>query len=181
MQQAKQETPQQDSLKVGPFKNHRGGKLCPHSSTRQRQSHSYTNTHTLSFFLSFPAQQKQPLPSVKTMAPRLVHLTLALGAMFLCLPGSAAVKDTVKNRMKMADRYMDENPVEEGMEAMARYVRVGLWFCGSCGMGGSLMTNACRKEMMRVTCFLADLVVAGDPTRNKSRLGRMYGTASAHP
>jgi hypothetical protein len=59
------------------------------------------------------------------MAPRLVHLTLALGAMFLCLPGAAAIKDTVKNRMKMADKYMDENPVEEGMEAMARYVRVG--------------------------------------------------------
>mgnify|MGYP006952867892 CR=1 FL=1 len=59
------------------------------------------------------------------MAPRLVHLTLALGAMFLCLPGAAAIKDTVKNRMKMADKYMDENPVEEGMEAMARYVREG--------------------------------------------------------
>ena len=57
------------------------------------------------------------------MAPRLVHLTLALGVLLLCLPTAAGIKDTVKNRMKMADRYMDENPVEEGMEAMARYVR----------------------------------------------------------
>ncbi len=57
------------------------------------------------------------------MAPRLVHLTLALGAVFLCLPGAAALKDTVKNRMKLADKYMDENPVDDGMEAMARYVR----------------------------------------------------------
>lgn len=70
------------------------------------------------------------------MAPRLVHLTLALGAMFLCLPGAAAIKDTVKNRMKMADKYMDENPVEEGMEAMARYVWMGGWVVGGGLVGG---------------------------------------------
>jgi len=55
------------------------------------------------------------------MAPWLVHLTLALGAVLMCLPGAAALKDTIKNRMKLADKYMDENPVDEGMEAMARY------------------------------------------------------------
>ncbi|KAM3574293.1 hypothetical protein VYU27_003773 [Nannochloropsis oceanica] len=54
------------------------------------------------------------------MAPWLVHLTLALGAVLMCLPGAAALKDTIKNRMKLADKYMDENPVDEGMEAMAR-------------------------------------------------------------
>ena len=94
----------------------------------QSQRKRYTNTLILPSYPSPQTTATTSQPKPKTMAPRLVHLTLALGAMFLCLPGAAAIKDTVKNRMKMADRYMDENPVEEGMEAMARYVRVGLWF-----------------------------------------------------
>ena len=37
------------------------------------------------------------------------------------LPSStSAIKDTIKNRMKLADQYIAENPVEDGVEAMAR-------------------------------------------------------------
>lgn len=60
------------------------------------------------------------------MASRLVHVSLALGTtlLILCLSMTmvGALKDTVKNRMKLADQYIFENPVEENMEGMARYV-----------------------------------------------------------
>ncbi|TFJ84736.1 hypothetical protein NSK_003768 [Nannochloropsis salina CCMP1776] len=58
------------------------------------------------------------------MASRLVHVSLALGTtlLILCLNMTmvGALKDTVKNRMKLADQYIFENPVEENMEGMAR-------------------------------------------------------------
>ena len=37
-----------------------------------------------------------------------------------CAPGAAAMKDTIKNRIKLAEKYLEENPVEESVEAVAR-------------------------------------------------------------
>ena len=38
---------------------------------------------------------------------------------------AGAIKDTIKNRLKMAEQFLEENPVEDSIEATARCV------CGS--------------------------------------------------
>ncbi len=50
-------------------------------------------------------------------------LLLALAALLLlALPGAAAIKDTIKNRIKLAEQFLEDNPVEDSIEAVARCV-----------------------------------------------------------
>lgn len=55
---------------------------------------------------------------------------LSLGALASVLllvlaraPAAGAIKDTIKNRIKVAEQFLEDNPVEESIEAVAKYVR----------------------------------------------------------
>ncbi len=89
----------------------------PLLSTHNTHTHPHPPLHTR----TANSKKKQ-----KMAFPRAVLALVAL-LLVVAFPVSSALKDTIKNRMKLADQYIDENPVEDGVEGMAKYVSCLMW------------------------------------------------------
>jgi hypothetical protein len=51
---------------------------------------------------------------------RTVSSFLSVAVAVLLLAAAAAIKDTIKNRIKLAEQFLEDNPVEESIESVAR-------------------------------------------------------------
>lgn len=52
-----------------------------------------------------------------------MRTSFSLSVLLLLVGGAAAqIKDTVKNRIKIAEQFLAENPVQDNVEAVARCV-----------------------------------------------------------